>query len=639
MGSRDVKILFLDNLNFNSFIFLIRSGLSKELVLLDNSRFFQFFFVNLLKLLGFNVKEAVFFAGHLKSKNGQSVYLTSNEFARKIAVEGAKEILVTNRLFYQLNEFFDRNTLQLNLTKQLIWYSKYWSDRISVSEALADGSPYQVCIKCPDRLNPKVISDSFVGTEILYYAPTWISLIDHLKKYIVLWLELVRLFLYPFNGKRKTEVQVKQNSDKPAVLLLQEDTIRSDTSLRGQPHWFDFEINENNYKTYILKSSIYNEELSVETKTQLSRNDISLFEVASFKDAFSNMKNHESLKEIKEYRTKLLFSLFSSKEFKDKYFAIRIALFLKQAQFMGAISLWLNVRVFLFRESYIPLTDAIQIVSKRLNLRTIAYQYSNLGTPSPIMMNTADLMLVFSKQFNKVFSDLYFAPGLMVENGYIYDGLPDIIKERALKSRNTLLSKGVEFIICYFDESVQHDKWGLINKDDHLGELHSLAEAVLNDPTIGIVIKSQFFINSPSKLYPVDELISSAMSTGRFIELQIGSWRNDIFPAEAALISDIVIGHKFGATASLEAATVGVRSVMLDSYGTKTLWDQFYDHELITFPTMELLMAAINKFRLKNNGYQKLGDWSDFLDHLTRRDDKNSVKRLRNIVKKECLSH
>jgi hypothetical protein len=248
-------------------------------------------------------------------------------------------------------------------------------------------------------------------------------------------------------------------------------------------------------------------------------------------------------------------------------------------------------------------------------------------------------MLVFSKQFNKVFSDLYFAPGLMVENGYIYDGLPDIIKERALKSRNTLLSKGVEFIICYFDESVQHDKWGLINKDDHLGELHSLAEAVLNDPTIGIVIKSQFFINSPSKLYPVDELISSAMSTGRFIELQIGSWRNDIFPAEAALISDIVIGHKFGATASLEAATVGVRSVMLDSYGTKTLWDQFYDHELITFPTMELLMAAINKFRLKNNGYQKLGDWSDFLDHLTRRDDKNSVKRLRNIVKKECLSH
>jgi hypothetical protein len=637
MGNSEGKVIFLDYLNFNSFIYLLRRGLSSEVLLLDKPTSFQIFFVRLLKLRGYNVSEAFFFAGHLNSENGQSVYLTSNEFARKIAVKAALEILETNKLLYQLNEYFGRNTLHLHLTKQLVWYIKFWSDRILVSKALANGRPYQVCLKLPDRLNPKVISDSFADTEILNYTPTWFSLFGHIKKPIALFLELIRLFLFPFNGKRNSAVQVKQNSDKPAVFLLQEDTIRADTSLRGQPHWFDFEKNESQYKTYILKSSIDNDVLSNETKTQFERNNIFVFETAALKEAFSCLRNHDSLKEIRALRKKLLISLFSSRGYKNTYFMIRTALFLKQAEFMGAISLWLNVKVFLFRESYIPFTDAIQIVSKKLNVKTIAYQYSNLGTFSPVMMNTADQMLVFSDQFKKLFANQFFTPASILETGYIYDGLPDKIKERALKSRKVLLSKGVEFIICFFDESVQHDKWGLISKADHLGELHSLAGAVLNDPTMGVVIKSQFLRNSPSQLYPADELISRAVSTGRFVELYIGSRRNDIFPAEAALISDITIGHKFGATASLEAAAEGVRSVMLDAYGTKMIWDEFYDREYITFLTMESLMEAIKQLRLKNDNYQNLGDWSSFLDQLIRRKDGKAIKRLREIVEKECL--
>ena len=639
MGNNNSAIVFLDNLNFSSFFFFLRKELGQELILLDKPTFFQLFLVNLLKFRGYNVSEALFFAGHLNSENGQSVYLTSNEFARNIAVKAALQILEKNKLLNQLNLRFGNNTLHLHLTKQLVWYIKYWSDRILVSKALADGRPYNVCLKYPDRLNPKLISDSFPDIEIFFYSPSWVSLIDHIKKPITLCTELMRLILFPFNGKRKAKIQVKQNFNKPAVLLLQEDTIRADTSLRGQPHWFDFEQEKNLYNTYIIKSSLDYAELSNETEAQFDKNDIFLFETAALKEAFSKMRNNDSLKEIREWKIKILISLFSSKEFKDRFFAIRTALFLKQAEFMGAISLWLNVKVFLFRESYIPLTDAIQVVSEKVNVKTIAYQYSNLGSISPIMMNTADVMLVFSNQFKKVFSNHFFSPSSILENGYIYDGLPDVIKERALISRNDLLSKGVEFVICYFDESVQHDKWGLMSKSDHLGELQIIAQAVFADPTLAVIIKSQFFRNSPSRLYPEDELIELAVSTGRFIELHTGSWRNDVFPAEAALVSDIVIGHKFGATASLEAALEGVRSVMLDSYGTKTIWDEYYDHDLITFLTMESLLEAVGQFRLRNKKYDKLGDWSSFLNQLIIGREGKSIKRLRKIVEKECKSN
>ena len=70
------------------------------------------------------------------------------------------------------------------------------------------------------------------------------------------------------------------------------------------------------------------------------------------------------------------------------------------------------------------------------------------------MMNTSDLMLVFSDQFKKLFADQYFSPASILETGYLYDGLPDKIRERALLSRNILFSKGVQFIICFFDELI-----------------------------------------------------------------------------------------------------------------------------------------------------------------------------------------
>jgi hypothetical protein len=632
------SVLFLDCINFDAFVCILRKRLSRKVVLLNKTSLSQKFFIFLLKLFRYNVSEAVFFAGHLKTESGESAYLASSDSARKIAVDAAFEILESNQQLYELNRDFDKNTLHLHLTKQLVWYVKYWTERLYVAKILSVRETCQVCIKMPDLIVPKLIANAFPTTEIIFYSPTWLSFYAHIKRLKLLYLELFRLIFFPFNGKKKSAEQVPQNTGRASVLLLQEDTIRTDNSLRGQPHWIDFGSGEKLYNTYIIKSYIDNTELEAETKIQLEKNNVFLVEPVALKKAFVKMRNHDSLRAIRHKKQKLLKSFFLTKGFKNKHFAIRTALFLKQAEFMGAVSLWLNVRVFLFRESYIPLTDAIQLLSKELNVKTIACQYSNLGTFSPIMMNTADLMLIFSSSFRKIFTNEFFTPEKFIEIGYIYDGLPVTIKERAIKNRNILLNKGVKFIICFFDESVQYDKWGLVSKSDHLHELHVLVNAVLEDPTLGIVVKSQYQKNTPSRLYPDDSLITSVIASERFVELHSGLIRNDIFPSEAALIADIVIGHKFGATASLEAALNGTRSVMLDNYGTKTVWDHFYDSDSITFSTIESLMLAISEFRSKNKNFNSLGDWNNFLGHLSSGNGVSAIKRIKDIVEIECLN-
>ena len=229
--------------------------------------------------------------------------------------------------------------------------------------------------------------------------------------------------------------------------------------------------------------------------------------------------------------------------------------------------------------------------------------------------------------------------------GYLFNGIDKYVQHKSRIHRETLERAGAKFIVCYFDENVQHDRWGLVSKNDHLGELHALAEMVVSDPTFAVVVKSQFMFNSPSQLYPNDILIKQAKETGRYLELKEGIHRNNIYPTEAALVADLCIGHKFGATAALEAAIAGVRTILLDRYGTKTLWDSIYSQADIEYESMGSLIEAINRYRTGDINSQALGDWSPIIHHFDPYCDGRAIERLHNIVthsitaKKEIDKH
>jgi hypothetical protein len=266
-----------------------------------------------------------------------------------------------------------------------------------------------------------------------------------------------------------------------------------------------------------------------------------------------------------------------------------------------------------------------------MGIVTLSYQYSNMEHVGPAMMTTADLMLTFSPIYRDRWTREGIHPGTFADIGYVFDTSFELIRDRASIRRAKLVDAGADFVICYFDESVQHDnKYGIISIHDHRAEIFALARLVLDDPSLGVVVKTQFRRNSPDLLN--DSLLAQTRGTGRYVELAQGAHRNIVFAAEAALCADIAIGHALGATAALEAAMAGVRSILINPYGASGAIDLFYAQADVVYPSLPAALKAIEAFRAGAQEYSRLGDWSPILSWFDPFRDGQSGRRLRSLL-------
>jgi len=299
---------------------------------------------------------------------------------------------------------------------------------------------------------------------------------------------------------------------------------------------------------------------------------------------------------------------------------------------MGALASMLNIKVFLTGEPQYHRVDAMQLAAPILNIKTIAYQYANLGFLSTLMMSTADNYILFSDMFRQLFKKDEPKPLNYLTQGYLYDYVPAAVAQKANSHRQLMSKNGAEFIICLFDESVQNNRWGMVSREDHLNELHELAKYLIEDKSIGVIVKSQFMSNSPSILYPNDELIMSMKKTGRYLELKEGFHRNDVFPAEAALASNLCINHKFGGTAGLESALAGIRCVLLDPFVCKSFYDELFEGTDIIYRDIESIIASVKEFRKGNADNKKIGDWKGIIHYFDPFRDGKSSERMVDIL-------
>lgn len=633
MDNSNQKI-FLDKLNLNSFIFILKNEPVREIILLDKQTRLVNFLCKVLFVLGYKFNEESFFMGHLKSEEGESVYFDASNKARSLAVKAAKQIIDNNYLLNEISEYYKYGTLHLRITKDLVWHIKYWTSRILTAKSLAKDKDFKIYLKSSDLVSNSIISNSFPEVNLVLYNQNFLPFSLFFTRLRLIFNLITSLIVFPGFNFRKNNKIVK-GFDKPGLLVLQEDSISSDTSYRSQPHWISDENKLTNYNTYIITSWSKDLSLSEVDKRIFKSNNIFLIKRSDLNYAYNLSKKDPSLKDLKKYKRKLIAQIFKNNNFQDLYYALKTAIFLKQSEFMAAITLFLNIKVFLYRESYLPLTDAMNIAKIHTNTRTFAYQYSNMGVVSPIMMNTADKMIIFSKNYINLFKNNDFSSLSFIESGYLYNNFNNDLKTRASSLRSDLLRKDVKFIIGFFDESVQYDKWGLVSESDHLSEIYELAKAVLNDLTLAVIIKTQYIKNSPGLKYKNDNLISKAILTGRFLVLNHGFVRNDILPAEVALVSDITIGHKFGATASLESVVVGTRAVLINNYNLKTCWDHLYIGNQIIFSSMRSTLNVINEFRNGNKDFEKLGLWDSILHNFISDKNLDSISHLNKLLEDE----
>jgi hypothetical protein len=621
------NVIYLDKLSLASAWRLFWIKKLKNIIVLDKIKTQQKIWSWILLVKGVNISEADFFAGSLKSADGESVRYKARRLCGEIALKSAKKIIEKNPEINRLNNQFKSNTIQLYIAKQLQLYIDDWLVRILAKQALSSDPSIPLLIKKPERFYEDILSEFIPEAKVFFYpntVPQTLKLIKH-------WLFYrFRDFVLMYFQSKQIELNNIQNATKKSVLMFQEDTIRIDRTLRNQPHWFDLSNSPKAFNTFIIKNRVSKDNPSVKDISEFEDAGLKILPFQAIYSSYKLKRNNRIIQHIKKHRYQTFISAINAKSNIDKYVLLRIVILLRQAELIGSLTLQLNAKIVLFGEPQSIFTDAIQLFSKELNTNTVSFQYSNMGVLSPLMMTTADKFLIFSDMYKVPYKTDDISPKEIISTGYLYAGIADIVKLRAYAHRDKLRNAGAKFIICYFDESVQQEKWGFNNIKDHLDEIHILVKAILEDQSLGLVIKSQFMRNTPSNLYPADKLIKNAKVTGRYLELVSGKNRNDIYPVEAALASDICIGHKFGATASLEAAIAGIRSVLLNSTGSLTFFDSIYSQENIIYNNIGSLMESIKGLKEGKLVNQNLGDWKPILHHFNL--NKNAGDRLRDVV-------
>ena len=640
-------MIYCDRLTFRVFIRLIWKRLSNlttndlnNVQVLDElpDGIFDRLLRIIMRLLRFDIKEADFFAGNLSTDDGESFANFASRKASYITLDVAKEIIQNSQFLLNLQANWPNEVLRLNLSRILWGPIKHWMMKVLVTNALAREAGYNnavLLIRRPVEFNPDLMDSFCDNVDVQVYSPGFISLIK-IRTYLLLWIFKWRIdvFRWRFVDLIKTHINHRDSSidpeiDLPGILVMQDDDLSSDRSYRTQPHWL-FENDEHPpFKTYILEDNRVNRmTLDFTQMRNQGVSTVSLKEVMRTKQGPELPIQSHLRRDLWKCMLRSLLpstsdEILAVNRFGSLFFlAIHLTSYCNKKQ----------IKAFMTNVTYYQEPEAMQLIAPALGIRTVSYQYSNIGAAAPILLTTSDVMLTFSPLFHERWISKGVRPGSFIDIGYLYDSSFEVVRSRALERREKLKDMGAKFVICYFNESVHDYKYGWISVEDYCEELRALFRLVLDDSSLGLVVKSQHVKHSPVVMAGISDLRDAAVDTGRYCELVYGVHRNMVFPAEAALSADIAIGQTLGSTASLEAAVAGVRTVMVDSSRTRTDNDSLFQQANIVYPSIQQAIDAILDFRNAVPDSQDLGDWTPIINHFDPFRDGQSARRMRRFL-------
>jgi hypothetical protein len=601
---------------------------------------------NIMNILRFRIEEAHFFTGDLLTRDGRVVYLAALHSSDDLAFRASESILKRSKLIARLNHDWLRNTVFKHIAGSLKMPAFKVLMQLMVADALGhSGNRDQVflIVERPSTLDRDMINKYAPGLVLHFYPSSSFKSLKGGRGSVLLLLVFMKLreikwLLETLIGKG-LNIQPSFSASEarlPSLVVIQEGDLSLDRSYRTQPYWLFTNDRKPSFRTIVLQTGSVdrlpfdNEGLKEQGIIILSKRDCYL--ISRWHRFFYLLK-----KRIRDdLRKCAIRSVFgSSVEFECLF---SIAALLYTAKGLIPICDWSHAKAFMTCENYMTEADAMQLIAPALDMTTLSYQYSNMSNVGPTMMTTADIMFTFSSLYHQRWVRHGIRPGDFVNIGYTFDTSFEYIRSRALNHRRRLMEAGAKFIICYFDESVQRDKFGLISRESHCAELLFLFKLILIDSSMGLVVKSQFQWNSPEKFNELRDVRTAAMSTGRYLEFSYGMHRNIVFPAEAALSADIAIGSVIGATAGLEAALVGVRCILLDPYKWETEDLQLYKKADILYPSMASALDGIHSFRAGDSTHIGLGDWSPIIKKFDPYRDGCAGRRMRKLLESILMS-
>lgn len=215
----------------------------------------------------------------------------------------------------------------------------------------------------------------------------------------------------------------------------------------------------------------------------------------------------------------------------------------------------------------------------------------------------------------------------LIYSGYPFDYAFTQLRDKALEYRRQLMTRGVRFVIAYFDNAYWEEGW--FSKESLLKSYRVLLKEVASHPDWALVIKPkragtfQFIFEDD-----IPERIGQLQKEGRCLILDKGE-----LPALAALASDIVIGFGTFSTPGVESALAGVPTLLYDP--SVQLSHPFYKggQGKFIFTDMTLLLKTVINFYRSPNSLRSCGYETSLLREIDPYQDGKASQRIGTYIR------
>lgn len=228
-----------------------------------------------------------------------------------------------------------------------------------------------------------------------------------------------------------------------------------------------------------------------------------------------------------------------------------------------------------------------------------------------------------------------------VAAGYTLDYAFHGARQRAQDLRRYLLDRGSRFIVAFFDENSMDDKRVCPSHEYRAENYRFLLDRLLKEPELGLIFKPKKPKTLRARLGPVAQMLDEALATGRCFLFEEGIVATTALPCEASQAADLAIGLLFGASAALESALAGTRTLLLDREGL--LFHPLYrlGEGKVVFRDWDNLWQVLCAYRNDPAVVPGFGDWSHILDVLDPFRDGRAAERIGQYIGwlGEGLSH
>ena len=169
----------------------------------------------------------------------------------------------------------------------------------------------------------------------------------------------------------------------------------------------------------------------------------------------------------------------------------------------------------------VPLVVALQ----DLGGVSVACQASSLlSVPLDILAETSvDVLLVFTLDKINGYCRMTTPVEQLIPIGYTTDYSFEHVRPRSQKRREQLAKHGARFIVSYFDQNSSDSAYELVTTEESARDYAELCQWVLDDPTLGLVLKPKRPHSLMQRIGSVAGLLDRARATGRVLVMAWGA--------------------------------------------------------------------------------------------------------------------